>query len=221
MEETLLISSDSSLAGAPDGKSTGGWVSLCGGEAWSWSVETLKLQVLSSTEGEYCASSSACREVLAQRAQFKAFRLPFPKQYLVLCDNMSAIALVSGPAAHYQRTKHIDIKYHFQRSLVLAGVVRFQHQATQVQISDILTKNLGKKLHKLHRDVLFGRKPIVIISHKLPDSNKEYVRRHNEEVARKQLQLKLAKAFQQKEAEEATSTSTKMQLVNALLACLA
>ena len=33
LEETLLISSDSSLADAPDGKSTGGWVSLCGGGA--------------------------------------------------------------------------------------------------------------------------------------------------------------------------------------------
>ena len=129
--------------------------------------------MLSSTEAEYVTCSNACKEVVAQKKLFQAFRLDFPDQYLVLVDNMSAIALACGPAAHHQRTKHIEIKYHYQRQLLLEGVVRFQHQATGVQVADILTKNLGKKLHKLHRDVLFGRKSMQIISHKLPESRKE------------------------------------------------
>ena len=48
-----------------------------------------------------------------------------------------------------------------------------------------MTKDLGKKLHKAHRDVVFGRKPVVIDSHKLPESQKIYMRRHNEELQRK------------------------------------
>ena len=94
-------------------------VSLCGGAAWSWAVETLRLQVLSSTEAEYCETASACKEVLAQERLFAAFRLSFPKQYPVLVDNHSAIALACGPAVHYQRTKHIATKFHFQRQLML------------------------------------------------------------------------------------------------------
>ena len=93
--------------------------------------ETLKLLTLSSTESEYCASASACKEILAQRKLFEAFQLPFPVQYPVLIDNMSAIALAAGPATHHQRTKHIGAKYHYQRELLLTGVVRYQHQATR------------------------------------------------------------------------------------------
>ena len=94
----------------------------------------------------------------------------FPHQYVLLCDNHSAIALACGPAVHYQRTKHVATKYHFQRQLVLEGIVRMQHQATDVQISDILTKNLGKEKHRQHRRVLFGVDPIRIVSVALPES---------------------------------------------------
>ena len=69
--------------------------------------------------------------------------------------------------------------------------MRLQHQSTEVQTSDIMTKDLGKKLHKLHRDVMFGRQPMQFISLKLPHSHKEYVRRHNEEVERRVAELQL------------------------------
>jgi len=208
---TLLMSSDSSLGDGVNSKSTGGWVSLAGGAAWAWVVETLRLVVLSSTEAEYCTSASACKEVVYQKRLFKAFQLPFPDQYPVLVDNMSAIAIACGPEVHFQRTKHIDMKFHYQRQLVLDGVVRVQHQATAHQCSDILTKNLGKKLHKRHRDVLFGRKCIVIESLKLPESQKAYVRRHNDEVVRKQQQLELQRGF--KQAEHASSQNQALVAV--------
>lgn len=66
-----------------------------------------------------------------------AFNLTFPQLYPVLVDNQSAIALACGPGSHYQRTKHTAAKKHFQRQLFLEGVVvRYQHQATHVQIAD-------------------------------------------------------------------------------------
>ena len=123
--------------------------------------------VLSSTEAEYCGSASACKGILAQKQLSEAFNLDFPDQHPLLLDNQSAIALACRPSAHHQRTKHIAAKYHFQRRLLLSGVVRFQHQAGEVQIADILTKDLGSKLHRAHRDVIFGRKQIEIRSLKL------------------------------------------------------
>ena len=70
--------------------------------------------------------------------------------------------------------------------------MRFQHQATEVQIADILTKDLGAKLHRAHRDVLFGRKQINIRSLKLPDSYKSYLNRHNDELLLNARKLKLS-----------------------------
>ena len=91
-----------------------------------------------------------------------------------------------------QPHSHNDAKYHFQRRLLLAGVVRFQHQSTEVQIADILTKDLGSKLHRAHRDVLFGRKQIEIRSLKLPESHRTYLTRHNDELVLNARKLKLA-----------------------------
>ena len=191
---TLLMASDAALADTADARSTTGWVSLCAGAAWSWAVETLRLVVLSSTEAEYCGGANACKEVLAQKQLFKAFQLDFPQQYPVLLDNQSAIALACGPSSHHQRTKHVATKYHYQRQLLLQGVVRFQHQATEVQIADILTKDLGSKAHRRHRDVIFGKKAIEIIANKLPDSHKMYLTRHNDELKKNAQAVRLAQA---------------------------
>ena len=73
--------------------------------------------------------------------------------------------------------------------------MRYQHQSTEVHTSDIFTKDLGKKLHKRHRDVLFGRVPMEFISLKLPKSHKEYVRRYNEEIERKVKEMELSKTL--------------------------
>jgi len=225
LHKTLLISSDASLADTYEAKTTGGWVSMCGGAAWAWQVETLRLQVLSSTEAEYCETANACKEVIAQKRLFEAFNLEFPHQYLVLVDNQSAIALACGPAVHYQRTKHIDTKFHFQRQLMLEGVIRLQHQATDVLFSDILTKALGKNLHKQHRRVLFGQDPIVIKSIKLPESQKLAVRRHNELIKERQEKDRLQQAFEaENRSLNQSSDPVKAALVasvQALLACVA
>ena len=191
---TLLMASDAALADTADARSTAGWVSLCAGAAWSWAVETLRLVVLSSTEAEYCGGANACKEVLAQKQLFEAFQLDFPQQYPVLLDNQSAIALACGPSSHHQRTKHVATKYHYQRQLLLQGIVRFQHQATEVQIADILTKDLGSKAHRRHRDVIFGKKAIEIIANKLPDSYKMYLTRHNDELKKNAQAVRLAQA---------------------------
>ena len=132
--------------------------------------------------------------MLAQERLFAAFRLQFPQQYVVLVDNHSAIALACGPAVHYQRTKHIATKYHYQRQLLLQGIVRFQHQATQVQIADIFTKDLGGKAHRRHRDVIFGKTAIEIIANKLPDSYKMHLTRHNDELKKNAQAIRMAQA---------------------------
>jgi len=224
LHSTLLISSDAAHGDTADGRSTTGWISsLCGG-AWAWGVDTLRLAVMSSTEAEYCAAANACKEVLAQQALFAAFRLDFPKHYPVLIDNQSAISLACGPAAHHQRTKHIASKYHFQRKLLLDGVVRYQHQASEYLVADLLTKDLGKILHKRHREVGFGRQEMQIVSRKLPESNKVYARRHNDELALNAKALRLAQAFkthsQQPECKADASANSLEHSANFLLAAI-
>jgi hypothetical protein len=44
----------------------------------------------------------------------------------------------------HDRSKHIEIRYHFIRDRVLKGAVKLQYIPTDVQLADILTKPLVK-----------------------------------------------------------------------------
>jgi hypothetical protein len=58
-------------------------------------------------------------------------------------DNQSAIQLISNPVFH-ERTKHIDLHFHFIRECVENGKVAVEDIGTTNQLVDILTKSLGR-----------------------------------------------------------------------------
>jgi len=63
------------------------------------------------------------------------------KQKIVALSSM--IALSKNPIFH-DRSKHIDIRYHFIRECVEEDRVRLQSIGTTEQLADILTKALGR-----------------------------------------------------------------------------
>ena len=60
----------------------------------------------------------------------------------IYCDNQSAIALAKNDVFH-QRTKHIDIRYHFIRQHVNEGRININWVDTKQQQADILTKRIN------------------------------------------------------------------------------
>ena len=85
-----------------------------------------------------------------------------------------------------------------------------------MQISDILTKDLAKEKHRQHRRVLFGIDPIKVISVALPESQKLYIRRHNEELAQRLKTENLKSQFAVKSSS--VSQSALVAAVQSLLA---
>jgi hypothetical protein len=64
---------------------------------------------------------------------------------VIYCDNQSCIKLSENPVFH-DRSKHIEIRYHFIRDYVQRGAVELQYISIEEQVADILTKalNMGK-----------------------------------------------------------------------------
>ena len=63
-------------------------------------------------------------------------------------DNKSAMSLCKNPVFH-ERSKHIDIKYHYIRECVENGKIQIEFVRTEEQMADLLTKALGRgKLQK-------------------------------------------------------------------------
>ena len=58
----------------------------------------------------------------------------------------------------HDRTKHIEIKYHFIRDWVQKGAVKLDYVSTDEQVADILTKSLTRGKHVYFRDKMGGVK---------------------------------------------------------------
>ena len=68
-------------------------------------------------------------------------------------DNKSAIALMKNPV-HHDRSKHIDVKFHFIRECCDRKLINVEFVGTELQLGDILTKALGHtQLHELRGQI--------------------------------------------------------------------
>ena len=64
---------------------------------------------------------------------------------IIQVDNKSAIELAKNPVNH-ERSKHIDVRFHFIREHVKEGSVELRHVASRNQAADIFTKPLSKEV---------------------------------------------------------------------------
>ena len=76
-----------------------------------------------------------------------------PSPIVIHHDNQSCIKL-SENSVFQDKSKHIEIKYHFIRDYVQRGAVQLQYVSTYELVADILTKALGRGKHVYFRDKL-------------------------------------------------------------------
>ena len=156
---TLHCSADSDWAGTEECVSTTANVAFVCGAAISWLCCTQRNVTHSSCEAEYVSLDSMCREVEHLRMLFDSFNMPVTAPTVILEDNQSAIALAASSVCH-RRSKHIALRYHYIRQLILDGVVTVQYHPTAYQPADLLTKNLGRILFHRHCMVVMGHAKI-------------------------------------------------------------
>ena len=84
---------------------------------------------LSTAEVEYIAASMASCEAVWLRNLFSELFGFTLDTTVILCDNQSGIRLSENPVFH-DRSKHIDIRYHYIRDMVQGGAIRLHHIGT-------------------------------------------------------------------------------------------
>jgi hypothetical protein len=72
---------------------------------------------------------------------------------VILCDNQSCIKMTENLVFH-DKSKHIEIWYHYIRDMVQRGVVKLQYVSTDEQVEDVLTKPLSRVKFEYFRDKL-------------------------------------------------------------------
>ena len=119
----------------------------------SWKSKKQQTVAISSCEAEYMALAGAVQEATFLHMSLKS--LVKQSSINIYVDNQGAMALSKNPIIH-DRSKHIDIKYHFIREKVLSGFIELTHVPSDSNVSDLITKPYSKQ--KLHRfsSMLFG-----------------------------------------------------------------
>jgi hypothetical protein len=135
---------DSDWAGSEDRRSTSGYCFALGKHtgAISWKSQRQSCVALSSCEAEYVAVSSAFQEGSYLKQLLVDIDCNVKADVIVFSDSQSAIALAKNPV-HHRRSKHIDIRYHFVRSLVENGFV-LSYVPSEEMLADMFTKPVGK-----------------------------------------------------------------------------
>ena len=75
------------------------------------------------------------------------------KPTIVHCDNKSAIQIARNDT-HHDRTKHIDIRYHFIHDSINNKIITLQWIASSEQLADIFTKATGPLVFNKHKNKL-------------------------------------------------------------------
>ena len=137
---------DSDFAGDIDSKkSTAGYAFKLGTAAVSWSSKRQATVAASTVEEEYMSAAQASREALWLRLLLSELGLQ-SESVVIFADNQGAIQLAKNPVVS-QRSKHIDVVYHFVRQHVADGTVKFKYVSTQNMIADVLMKPVSKAKH--------------------------------------------------------------------------
>jgi hypothetical protein len=145
----LIGFSDSDFAGDIDDRKSTTWVLFCLGDSpITWHSSKHKVVALSSCEAEYIAAGSGTcwlarllKELVDSGSEAPVLRV----------DNKSAIDLRKNPV-HHDRSKHIEVKYHYIRECVEKGKIVLEQISTRDQLADIMTKSLGRVLFQELRD---------------------------------------------------------------------
>ena len=116
---------------------------LLGKSPVSWQSQKQRVVAISSCEAEYmAATTAACQGIWLARllGEMLNKEAVLPK---LLVDNKSAISLAKNPVFH-DRSKHIEIRYHFIHEYVEQGRIYINYVRTSDQLADSLTKALGR-----------------------------------------------------------------------------
>ena len=146
-------------------KSRTGYVITLSGCPLLWASKLQREIALSTAEAEYIALSTALRDLLPLRRQFKELVEGLQLQKIkatsmkstIFEDNNACISMATSPKLS-PRTKHIAVKYHFFKyhtDYENSDIV-IEKIDTTMQLADIFTKGLPKELFCKLRKLLLG-----------------------------------------------------------------
>ena len=148
--------SDADLATDPSRRSRSAIVLMMnGGPLYCKSFLQSVIQ-LSTCCSEIIASAQTSIDIQGVRSLLSELGFKQTAASRQYCDNKAAVQIMNGEASLSQSTKHIEMRFLMVRQLIAAGIILLDYVKTDHNISDLLSKNLGRTLYTKFRDAMLG-----------------------------------------------------------------
>jgi hypothetical protein len=139
-------------------KSTGGFICQLYGSTICWSSKKQDVVSISTTESEYYALAEAIRESIWLKNLLQDFDIKIESPVPVLIDSQSCISMVTNEKFS-NRTKYIDVRYHFAKDAVRNKIVQLKYVPTFDNVADMLTKPLAGTKIRMFRELAQLKQP--------------------------------------------------------------
>lgn len=135
---------DSNWGNGPETrKGTTGLVFTLAGGAVSWMSRRQTIVALSTAEAEYVAACEAAMEAVSESNLLQEILAQQDVKLRIGMDSQAALVMATNPT-YSQRTRHIELRWHFVREQVEKGVIDQHEVCGDVNPADMFTKPLDK-----------------------------------------------------------------------------
>ena len=120
---------------------------MLGDAVISWWTQKQQSVAVSTTEAEYIGLFPTSRQAVWYEHAFN--QIGHSTDINLYCNKQSGINIAENPV-HHQRTKHIDVHYHFIRELIHRNHFSLTFVPGDNNVADLMTKGLKPLIHKCH-----------------------------------------------------------------------
>lgn len=136
---SLVAYSDASFAVGDLKQSVTGFLVMINGTPLLWGSLKQTIVVDSTCSAEYVASSVCCKQILQAENMMQFLDFVCPKPYTMYTDSQACLQIATN-GSKLGKVRHIGIRFHLVRCMVISGEIKLCYCITEDMIADIFTK---------------------------------------------------------------------------------
>jgi hypothetical protein len=136
---TTVAYSDASFASTEMKQSISGLVVMINGTPILWASLKQTGVVDSTCSSEYVAASVCSKQLMQVENMVQFLKFTCPKPYKMYTDSQACLQ-IANTASKLGKVRHIEIRYHLVRCLIIAGDIQLMYCITEDMIADLFTK---------------------------------------------------------------------------------
>jgi hypothetical protein len=135
----MVAYSDASFAVGETKQSISGFIILINGTPILWGSLKQTVVVDSTCSAEYVAASICCKQIMQAENMVQFLDFSCPRPYKMYTDSEACLKIATN-SAKLGKVRHLEIRYHLVRCLILSGNVMLAYCITEEMLADLFTK---------------------------------------------------------------------------------